>query len=154
MVRVSRNIRFHFACPAFYFPNRTKVKVFLVKLFRQEGYKLQAVNYIFCTDDYLLEFNQDYLRHNTYTDIITFGLSEKDEPLIADIYISVERVKENSRLFGVTFVHELHRVIFHGALHLCGYKDKSPAHRVEMRSKEDHYLKAFFVSRETRATKS
>src|SRR5881398_3141881 len=125
MLRARNVIRFHFICRPFYFPGRTRLKTFLVALFKEEGYKVQAVNYIFCTDAYLLEFNRNYLKHDTYTDIITFDLSEKNSPLIADIYISVERVKENSHLFTSTFSYELHRVIFHGALHLCGYNDKS-----------------------------
>lgn len=115
---------------------------------------MKAVNYIFCTDAYLLELNQGYLKHNTYTDIITFGLSKRRDPIVAEIYVSVERVAENAKIFESGFVKELHRVIFHGALHLCGYMDKSPLQKKKMRSKEDYYLALFFVPRETNSIKS
>lgn len=101
------------------------------------------VNYIFCTDKALLKINQDFLKHDYYTDIITFDLSEGDE-VVAEIYISIDRVKDNARKLGVSFQRELHRVIFHGALHLCGYKDKSPKDSTMMRNREDFYLKKYF----------
>lgn len=139
-------IRFYFICLPFYFPERTRLKAFLTKLFKREGYKLEAVNYIFCTDEYLLALNRGYLRHDTYTDIITFGFSKEKEPVVADIYISVERVRENARLFHSGFLHELHRVVFHGALHLCGYRDKTAREVKEMRGREEFYLQRFFSS--------
>lgn len=142
-------IKFHYQHEPFHFPQRSRLKVFVAGLFKKEGHAVGAVNYIFCTDAYLLDLNQAYLRHDTYTDIITFGLSEKSDPLIADIYISVDRVRENARLYEVSFRQELHRVIFHGALHLCGYKDKSARDVRLMRSKENFYLQAYFVSRGT-----
>lgn len=148
------SIRFHFIHPPLHFPNRTRLKSFLSVLFKKEGFKVEAINYIFCTDDYLLQLNRGYLKHNTLTDIITFGLSKPKEPLIADIYISIERVKENSQLFHSGFLKELHRVIFHGALHLCGYKDKKPSDIKLMRSKEDYYLHQYFVPRGTKPSKS
>lgn len=113
-------------------------------MFRRQGKKLEAVNFIFCTDEYLLELNQEHLNHNTFTDIITFELSPQGQPLVADIYISIERVKENARLFGVSFKEELHRVIFHGALHLCGYKDKKPGEQRVMRNMEAEWLGKYF----------
>jgi rRNA maturation RNase YbeY len=94
--------------------------------------------------------NKTHLNHDTYTDIITFELSPKNEALIADIYISVERVKENAQSFTTSFQKELHRVIFHGALHLCGYKDKSKKQSQLMRFKEEENLILYFVSRETK----
>ena len=147
-------IRFHFEHQSFYFPHRIVLKNFLLILFKKEGFKVKAINYVFCTDRYLLQLNQTYLKHNTYTDIITFGLSEKNQPLIADIYISVERVKENALLFQTSFLKELHRIIFHGALHLCGYKDKRESDVKMMRFKEDYYLSKYFVPRETKSSKS
>jgi rRNA maturation RNase YbeY len=135
--------------PPFYFPRRTELKNFLLSLFKKEGKKVEAINYIFCTDEYLLELNITHLNHNTYTDIITFELSPQDQPVLSDIYISVERVKENAQLFKTTFQRELHRVVFHGALHLCGYKDKYKEQAQLMRTMEEHYLDAYFVPRDT-----
>lgn len=131
---------FHFLSSGFHFPKRTLLKTFIHKLFAQETRKISAINYIFCDDAYLLELNKKYLQHNTYTDIITFELSTKGEPLIADIYISIDRVKENAKTFKTTIHNELLRVIFHGALHLCGFKDKTQSQAQQMRKKEEQYL--------------
>lgn len=149
MIRKQNNIQFHFIVASFYFPKRAELKTFLLKLFKTEGYKVRAINYIFCTDSYLLKLNRNYLNHNTYTDIVTFGLSKEKEAIVADIYISIDRVKENAIVFQTKFGRELYRVIFHGALHLCGYKDKKPNDVKRMRFKEDFYLSRYFVSRET-----
>ena len=108
-------------------------------LIKEEGFKEGEINYIFCDDDYLLKINQDYLNHDTYTDIISFDYSVGKE-LHGDIYISIPRVKENSIEFDQEFQHELHRVIAHGILHFCGFKDKSNEDKLVMRSKEDQYL--------------
>jgi len=140
--------------PPFHFQSRTALKSFLMKLFRNEGYRVDAINYVFCTDVYLLKINQEFLNHDTYTDIVTFGLSNEGEPITADVYISVERVKENAKHYHSNFKRELHRVIFHGALHLCGYKDKSRGDAEVMRKMEDHYLKKYFVPREIKTSKS
>lgn len=142
-------IQFHYLNTSFHFPNRRGLKSFLEKLFQKEDMKLGAVHYIFCDDAYLLNLNQRHLKHNTYTDILTFPLSTKGEPLIAEIYISVDRIKENAGKFGATFLNELYRVIFHGALHLCGYKDKSGTDIKLMRRKEDEYLTRYSVPRGT-----
>ena len=140
---VQGTISFHYVDVKFTFKNRNALKTFLLKLFRQEGKGVGVINYIFCTDAYLLELNIGYLQHDTLTDIITFPLSESAVPLIADVFISVERVRENAQIFSTSFNHELHRVIFHGALHLCGYKDKSKTAQGFMRSKEDFYLEKY-----------
>jgi probable rRNA maturation factor len=124
--------------------NRTRLKRFLVALFKQQRYPLNELNYIFCSDNYLLDINRQYLNHDYYTDILTFDLSEKGQPINAEIYISVDRVRENAREFGSSVKQELHRVIFHGALHLCGYKDKTPAQEKEMRKMEEKYLDLWF----------
>ena len=100
------------------------------------------LNYIFCADEYLLGINKRYLSHDTLTDIITFDLSEKGV-LTGEIYISVERVKENAAKFNTTYMNELRRVIFHGALHLCGFTDKKEAERKAMRLEEDKCLEAY-----------
>lgn len=144
MVNDSQKIAFHYLVPRFYFPDRRKVKAFLLQRLKEEKKEVDAINYIFCDDAYLLEINQQYLDHDTFTDIITFELSPKSHPLVADIYISVERVRENAAILKTGFLRELHRVIFHGALHLAGYKDKSAEQSQRMRLKEEDYLRDFF----------
>ncbi|SDR74283.1 rRNA maturation RNase YbeY [Formosa sp. Hel1_31_208] len=104
-----------------------------------EGYNEGEINYIFCDDDYLHKINVKYLDHDTLTDIISFDYSVGKE-LHGDIYISTERVTENAKDFRVEFSEELHRVIIHGILHYCGYKDKTDQESKEMRSLENHYL--------------
>ncbi len=124
--------------------NRTALKSFLEKQIKKEGLIIENLQYVFCSDKYLLDINKQFLAHDYYTDIISFDLSEQKGQLIGDIYISVDRVKENAKTMGTTQVNELLRVIFHGALHFCGYKDKKPADVKLMRSMEDKWLKAFF----------
>jgi rRNA maturation RNase YbeY len=125
-------------------PCRNNLKMFIAKLFIIEKKKLQSLNYIFCTDDFLLDINNRYLKHDFLTDIITFELADKREPTIGEIYISVERVRENSKGLSRTFKEEIHRVIFHGALHLCGYGDETPEEQKKMREMEDKYLYLYF----------
>jgi len=136
-------IRFHFLSDID-LRNRSRLKSFLPSLFKKEKKQLAELQYIFCSDPYLLEINKQYLNHNFYTDIITFDLSEPGQPINAEIYISVDRVRDNALSFGNTLKNELHRVIFHGALHLCGYKDKSQKDEKLMRKMEDRYLKLYF----------
>jgi len=121
----------------------------LLKLARLEKQKVKQINYIFCSDEYLLQLNQSYLQHDTLTDIITFPFNPPGEPLVSDIYISVERVRENAGLYKSSFNRELHRVIFHGLLHLSGYKDKTKEQALLMRNKEEIYLNKYFVPRGT-----
>ncbi|MDH5603540.1 MAG: rRNA maturation RNase YbeY [Cyclobacteriaceae bacterium] len=102
--------------------------------------KAGAINFILCSDDYLLEINQAYLQHDTYTDIITFDHSEDPETIEGDIYISIDRIRENASLLNVTLKEELHRVLIHGILHLAGYSDKTPEQKKVMRQKEDECL--------------
>jgi probable rRNA maturation factor len=122
--------------------NRTSLKKYIQTIFKKEGKKLESINYIFCTDKNLLDINRKYLRHNFYTDIITFNLSENGA-VWAEIYISIDRVRENARKLGVSFKSELHRVIFHGVLHLCGYNDKPKGEKDKMSKREDFYLKKY-----------
>lgn len=149
-----QRIHFHYLVKQFYFPNRTTLKKFLFLHLQSTFKHIDTVNYIFCSDDYLLQINQSYLQHDTYTDIVTFGLSEKHQPLLADIYISIERVRENAEKYSSTFGHELHRVIFHGALHLVGYKDKSEAQLQIMRKMENKWLSLYNVPRGNRRIKN
>jgi rRNA maturation RNase YbeY len=150
MKKKEQKISFHYLVPPFHFPDRDRLKEFIIKRMKKEGREAEAINYIFCDDEYLLQMNQQYLAHDTLTDIITFELSPKDQPVVSDIYISVERVKENATQFKVSFSAELLRVVFHGALHLMGYKDKSKEQAQVMREKEDEFLKAYNVSRGTK----
>ncbi|MEO5947660.1 MAG: rRNA maturation RNase YbeY [Chitinophagaceae bacterium] len=122
--------------------SRTRLKGFIESIFNKEGKRLSSINYIFCTDKALLEINKQFLKHDFYTDIITFDLSESAE-ITAEIYISVDRVRDNAKNLGVSFKSELLRVIFHGALHLSGYKDKTKLEKADMSEKEDHYLNKY-----------
>ncbi|MBQ4433783.1 MAG: rRNA maturation RNase YbeY [Bacteroidales bacterium] len=117
-------------------------KRWLKELAALEGYKIGDINYIFCDDEYLLGVNQQYLQHDTYTDIITFDYVE-GKILNGDIYISTERVRENARIYQVDFENELKRVLSHGVLHLCGYKDKTDADAAQMREKENFAISLF-----------
>jgi probable rRNA maturation factor len=141
-------ITFHWLAPNPRFGIYRQLKPFIARLFSLEKTKLQQLTYIFCTDEYLLALNQNHLNHNTLTDIITFDLSETNATT-GEIYISLPRLKENAAKYGVSHQHEFLRVVFHGALHLCGYKDKRPADKTIMTQKEDFYLN-LFVSRETK----
>ena len=127
--------------------NKTKVKQWIKDTITAEGFKLKELTYVFCSDAYLLPLNQQYLDHDTYTDIITFDNSEVKGDIVGDIFISVERIRENAAKFGITETEELHRVIIHGALHLLGYTDKSVVTKKKMTQKEDEYLaKRIFIS--------
>lgn len=120
--------------------DKAKVRQWVKETIEAEGFKLSELNYVFCSDDYLLEINQQYLDHDTYTDIVTFDNSEKEGVIVSDIFISIPRIKENAEKFKVSETDEVHRVIIHGALHLLGYTDKSPADKKKMTEKEDLYL--------------
>lgn len=135
-------VRFHFITAAPSLKRRKELKAFIVRLFQKEKKKLEGLNYIFCSDEYLLGINRDFLKHDYYTDIITFDLSN-GPATNGEIYISVDRVKDNAKELNQPFSREMQRVIFHGALHLCGYKDKKPADIKQMRSKEDYYIGLF-----------
>ncbi len=123
---------------------RTRLKKFVVSIFRTEKKSLLRLNYVFCSDRQLLKINQQYLGHDFYTDIISFGLSEGSAPVEGEIYISIDRVRENAAILQIAFREELLRVIFHGALHLCGYRDKTRNEIKRMRSAENFYLTKYF----------
>ena len=126
-----------------------KLKFFIERLFKKEGKKLKSLNYIFTTDARLLKINQDFLNHDSYTDIVSFDLSETGE-VEGEIYISVDRVLDNADTLIIPPKRELLRVMFHGALHLCGYQDNSKFHVKQMREKEDHYLKLYQLDLKSR----
>lgn len=124
--------------------NRSILKTFLNHIAQKENTKIKDLNIIFCSDEYLLDINRQYLKHDYKTDIITFEISNEVDGKTAELYISVDSVFKNSIDYQSTKKNEIHRVIFHGVLHLCGYKDKSKLDIALMRSKEDEYLKQYF----------
>lgn len=136
-------VNFFFEQRGFTLAERTGLKQFIRQLFRKERKPLHSLNYIFVSDQRLLEINRQYLQHDYYTDIITFDLSD-GPATVAEIYISIDRVRDNAQTLGTSFKAELHRVIFHGALHLCGYGDKRKSEQEIMRSKEDYFLNKYF----------
>lgn len=123
----------------FTLPYENEIRLWITSTAESEKMAVGCLNFIFCDDTYLHKINLEYLNHDTFTDIITFDNSTKDE-ISSDIFISIDRVKENAQLFEGGFEKELHRVIIHGVLHLLGYKDKSDDEQKEMTSKEDFYL--------------
>lgn len=142
---MKESIRFYKADFPIPVQNRNSVKASLHQLAKSYDFRIDSLLYIFCSDDYLLEINKTSLNHDYYTDIITFDLREdfSTKLVCAEIYISVERVKENAMEFKVTFVEELNRVLSHGLLHLMGFKDKTKAEAAAMRLAEDKALKLF-----------
>lgn len=142
MIKSKGVVRFHMIEP-FPLRNRKTLKEEISQLMEEEGHDFTSLDYIFCSDEYLLEMNQKFLQHDDLTDIITFNLSEQKEEIVGEIYISIERVNDNALLFNTDFDDELRRVMFHGALHLCGYKDKSKADQTVMRERENYYLDKF-----------
>jgi probable rRNA maturation factor len=139
MVKGKPKIHFHIL-HRFSLNNKTTLKKFVLQLFENEGKTVNEINFIFCSDDYLIKINKEYLSHDFYTDIITFPLNTEQEAVKADVFISIERVKENANTLNLYFKDELHRVMIHGSLHLCGYGDKTKSQKKMMRLKEDEYL--------------
>ncbi|MEO6540354.1 MAG: rRNA maturation RNase YbeY [Ferruginibacter sp.] len=139
-----QKINFYFHDRKAALKDRKNLKVFIENLFITEKKALETLSYIFCSDEYLLEINKVFLKHDFYTDIITFDLSDTKRAIEGEVYISIDRVKENSKEMGISFTEELHRVIFHGALHLCGYNDNKKSEIIKMRNKESFYLLKYF----------
>jgi probable rRNA maturation factor len=127
--------------------NPKKTTSWIKSVIKKEGCRLNSLNYVFCSDEYLKEINIQYLRHKTYTDIITFNYNPAEGVVEGEIYISVDRVRENAKTFKTDFQTELHRVIIHGVLHLIGFNDKSKSEKALMREKEDSYLSLLKVSK-------
>jgi probable rRNA maturation factor len=124
----------------FRFNKREEISLWIKMVIKKEGKSLENLNFIFCNDSYLRKINKEFLQHDYNTDIITFDNSTEKEKIEGDIFISAERVKVNAKEYKTSFADELHRVIIHGILHLCGYSDKSEKSQKEMRVKEDQYL--------------
>jgi probable rRNA maturation factor len=120
--------------------NKTVTRIWINSAIAAEGYALEELNFIFCSDEYLWRMNQQFLDHDTYTDVITFDNSERLKTINGDIFISTDRVKENAAEINVPAETELCRVMIHGTLHLLGYKDKTKAAKTQMTEKEDYYL--------------
>jgi probable rRNA maturation factor len=132
---------FHTADLNYRLQNKTALKQLLEDLFQKEGKRLEGLSIVFCSDDYLLSMNRQFLQHDYYTDILTFDVSERGGPVSGELYISVDRVRDNAHGLGVSAVEEMRRVIIHGSLHLCGYKDKLKKQQLLMRQKEERYLR-------------
>jgi rRNA maturation RNase YbeY len=123
---------------------RNRLKKFILSIFKKEGKNLISLNYVFCSDRKILKINGRFLNKDYFTDTITFDLSENENGIIGEVYISIDRVKENAEKLGKSFNSEIHRVIFHGALHLCGYVDDSLEDFANMRKKENELLIEYF----------
>ena len=122
---------------------KIRLKQFIKNIFSSEGKELNTIDFIFCNDAYLLSMNQQFLQHDYFTDILTFDLSKNNSAISGEIYISIDRVKENAAIHNTTYISELRRVIFHGVLHLCGYLDKIESEQTLMTKKENYYLEQF-----------
>lgn len=120
--------------------NKTGLRVWLHDVAEEEGYHIEELCYIFCSDDFLLKLNIKHLQHDTLTDVITFDNSIVAKWIIGDIFISTERIAANANTYKVSVTEELHRVMVHGLLHLCGYKDKTSVSKKKMTAREDYYL--------------
>lgn len=146
-----QQIFFHTYEIAFKFLSEDPVRNWILAFVSAYDYEIKTLTYVFMSDASLLQLNQDLLDHDYYTDIITLPFSEKNEPIIADIYISIDRVRENAMTYQVDFWDELHRVMIHGLIHLLGFDDKTPKEIIEMRQLEDKALnmRSFDVPRGT-----
>ncbi len=125
--------------------NKIKLKKIFSDIFQSEGIEFGKISYIFTTDNFLLTLNKNFLKHNYYTDILTFVMSGDGAPICSEIYISIERIKENAFKFEVPFIKELYRVMIHGILHLCGYTDSTVILKTQMQKKENFYLNIYFT---------
>lgn len=137
-------VLFHYADRQLNINHKRKIQSFIRQIFAKEKRPFSRLDYVFCSDEFLLQINRSYLKHDFYTDIITFDLTEPGgAETTGEIYISVDRVGENAASFKTALAEEMLRVIFHGALHLCGYKDKKKEDIALMRKKEDAYIRQF-----------
>jgi len=135
-----RIIYFHSEGLDFELPDEEKIISWITATVQAENKQLHSLNFIFCTDTYLIRINQKYLNHDTYTDVITFPYSENENVIEGDIFISLDRIQENAKKYNASFLYELKRIMIHGVLHLCGYGDKGEKEEQIMREKENYYL--------------
>ncbi len=138
-------IQFFFIDVKITLSERRRLKTFIERMFRNEGIQINSLVIIFCSDEYLLGVNRRFLKHDYYTDIITFNLADKEKLVEGEIYISTDRIRENALINKVALQNELHRIIFHGVLHLCGFKDKKSDEKTLMTIEENMYLKMYFI---------
>lgn len=139
-----KKVHFYYLDIKFSLRDRKKLKTFIENIFIWENVQLLSLNYIFCSDDFLQKINKEFLNHEELTDIISFDMSNSARLMEGEIYVSIDRVKENAFFEKVKLKEELHRVILHGVLHLCGYKDKKKSDILIMRKKEKEYLDLYF----------
>lgn len=137
----------HFFSEEIKFTLREKLnrKRWLKKIATNAGFKIKELNYVFCSDEYLYQMNRDYLKHDSYTDIITFDNSEKKGDIEGDIFVSIDRVRENAKTHTQEVETEMNRVLAHGLLHLMGYKDKTKEEAALMRLKEEESIKLYVL---------
>ncbi len=138
-----KQINFFCEDVSFVLKNKAKIRTWIFTIIESYKKKSQTINYIFCSDEHLRKVNIDYLQHDYYTDIITFDNAEYEDQIQGDLYISIDRIRENSADFGVSFETELHRVLIHGILHLIGYQDDTDEAESEMRVLETKALEIF-----------
>lgn len=134
------SVYFHNEDNSYVLLGKNQIKAWLKSVVSSRAYLLGSINIIFCSDKYLLAMNKEYLQHDYYTDIITFNYCDKNT-ISGDLFISIDRIKDYSKTNNLPFVNELHRVIVHGVLHLCGFNDKTEKEKEKMRQLEDHFLK-------------
>ncbi len=132
-------LTFHEVHPAFHLKHKIKIRTWILDVVTLHNRRCEDLQFIFCTDDYLLELNRKYLKHDTYTDVITFNYN-REEIIAGEIYISIDRIAENAERYNKPFYDELCRVMIHGVLHLLGFNDKTQAQRTLIRSREDRML--------------
>ena len=137
-MKIQPQILFHFEDISLDLENKEHIKKILIDYIKNNDNQCNIINYIFCSDEYLLNLNKQYLNHDYYTDILSFQMD--DEPIQGDIFISVDRVEDNANTLGIPFKDELYRVISHGILHFLGYKDKTEGEQKIMRKKEDEMI--------------
>lgn len=140
-----QRVSFHYLDRQLNLKNKTLVKEFIKNIFKKEKKGLETIDYIFCSDETLLEMNKEQLNHDYYTDILTFELGN-EKATIAEVYISIDRVKDNAQTLKQPFEREILRVLFHGVLHLCNYKDKSSKDAALMRKMEDYYIDKYLLT--------
>ena len=134
------SISFFNADVSYVLRSKNGIRLWLSDVIKKEGFQLGELSIILCSDEYLFKMNVQYLKHKTYTDIITFDQSESKNEVSGELFLSIDRIKDNAKTLNINLIDELHRVIVHGTLHLCGYSDKDPKSKLKMTQKENFYL--------------
>ncbi len=134
------SISFFNADVSYVLRSKNGIRLWLSDVIKKEGFRIGELSIILCSDEYLFKMNVQYLKHKTYTDIITFDQSESKGEVSGELYLSIDRIKDNAKTLNINLVDELHRVVVHGTLHLCGYGDKDPKSKLKMTRKENFYL--------------